>query len=158
MNQRSPPTRSGSYCTFSVNVPLLCTVPAVAVTVTTDVVGTCTIVELAPLLQPETSPIPRALRAITSTSFKRRRLPRSNRQSAAVTPPAGKNGLGPCRSAANDVVVETVSVALDAAVPDTVKLIGEKVQPASAGSPEQASETAEENPYSGVTATVTVLL
>ena len=50
-------------------------------------------------------------------------------------------------------VVETVSV-VDAVDPDGVTLVGLKLHDAPEGSPEQLNETAEANPFSGVTDTV----
>jgi len=55
-------------------------------------------------------------------------------------------------------VVDTVSVFETGAVPDTIWLIGEKVQPASAGSPMQAKLTEPAKLPCGVRVTVTVPL
>jgi hypothetical protein len=50
-------------------------------------------------------------------------------------------------------VVETVSV-VEAAAPDGVTVVGEKLHEAPDGSPEQLNETAEANSLCGVTVTV----
>jgi len=50
-------------------------------------------------------------------------------------------------------VFETVSVVV-AAAPDGVTVVGEKLHEAPDGKPEQLNETAEANPFCGVTVTV----
>ena len=52
----------------------------------------------------------------------------------------------------------TVSVVVEAAVPDGVTVAGEKLHEAPEGNPEQANETAELKPPTGATETVVVAL
>ena len=60
------------------------------------------------------------------------------------------------RTAAIDADVETVSVVVDAEVPEGVTVAGEKLHDAPVGSPEQVNVTAEVKPFCGVTDTVAV--
>lgn len=57
------------------------------------------------------------------------------------------------------VVVEVVSVSVvEAAAPDGVTVVGEKLHADPEGNPEQANETAELKPFAGVTETAVVPL
>lgn len=60
--------------------------------------------------------------------------------------------------AAEAAAVVTVSVVVEAAVPEGVTVAGKKLHDAPEGNPEQANETAEANPPCGVTETVAVPL
>jgi hypothetical protein len=148
--------------TVSVNVAVCCSDPDVAVTVTVDV----TAVDPPPPPDgpPPEDPLPHAVRMLrvirptakSAKSCRRRRFLRPMQQKAAANSASGNNGLDwRCRAAA-DAGAVTVSV-VDV-VPGGVTVAGEKLHDAPAGRPEQANETAESKPPTGVTETVIVPL
>lgn len=137
----------------------LAPVPDVPVTVTVDVTGVVlvVVVEDDPP-QPVNRPSPIALTASRISSCTPRRFFQPRKQSAAASVAPGRNGLELRRTAAIDADVVTVSVVVDAVVPEGVTVDGEKLHEAPLGSPEQVNITAEAKPFCGVTDTVVVPL
>jgi hypothetical protein len=136
-----------------VKLVLLCSDPDVAVTVTVDGSGlTCT-------PHPVTKPSPTRPAAIKSIICKLRRFlkPRKQHSTHASAEP-GNSGLRLLRSAAVVEVVVIVSCVVEAAPPDGVTGVGEKLHVAPEGNPEQVNVTAELNPFCGVTVTMSVTL
>ena len=105
-----------------------------------------------PLPQPAMMPRLATARIINADSpLKRRRKKKQPIKTAIDTPPIRPSGS---RSVVAVVVaVEIVNVVV-AALPEGVTVAGEKLHDAPAGSPEQAKETAAENPFCGATETV----
>jgi hypothetical protein len=56
------------------------------------------------------------------------------------------------------MAADTVNVVVEAEPPDSVSVAGEKLHVAPEGNPEQLNETAELNPFSGVTDRIAVVL
>jgi len=85
--------------------------------------------------------------------MRRRDFPRQATQKNASATAGPGNSTEGWRNVATEEV-ETVSV-VDADPPEGVTAVGLKLHDAPAGKPEQVNETAEENPFTGVTVTVT---
>jgi hypothetical protein len=123
--------------------------PEVAVTVTVDVVELPVLLE--PLPQPLNQPMP--IPQITSRSrlwsLRHRPKPRKHSATASVAPPGRKGLVVRCRLAlAEEVAIVSVVAAL---APDGVIVDGEKLQVAPEGKPAHVNDTADENPFCGVT-------
>ncbi len=129
--------------------------PAVAVTVTVEVVGVDPPPLLLPVLQADIAPRPTSTTTAASIGMSARRVLRQPiMQKAAVVAVTGKNGFG-IRRDADCAPTEMVSwVAI--AAPDGVTWAGLNPQVAPVGRPEQLKLTVELNPPSGVTVTVTI--
>ena len=131
-----------------------CIEPLVAITETVDVVAAIGITSEEP--QPVHRLSPTAIPA-SSSRCKPRRFFQVKQQNAIASTEPGKKGLWSRWRAAVVGAVVTVSV-VEAAPPEGIKVDGEKLHDTPAGNPEQLNETAEANPFCGVTKTVVVPL
>jgi hypothetical protein len=131
-------------------------VPDVAVTVTVDVTG-CEppppppppVEEPAPPPQLVSRPRLATLTASSRSTCKHRRFFQPKQHSATARAEPGSNGRDSRWSVAELAIVFTVSV-VDV-VPGGITVNGEKLHEAPEGKPEQLKETAESNPFVGVT-------
>jgi hypothetical protein len=137
-------------------VAVCCRVPEVAVMVIVEVTGwelppppppPEPELELPPP-QPLSRPRPIMQTASINSICKRRRFLKPMQNSAAASA-VGKSGrrLLPRLAVVAEVAIVTV---VEADAPDGVTVVGEKLQDAPAGSPEQLKETAELKPFCGV--------
>jgi hypothetical protein len=92
-----------------------------------------------------------------SSNSKRRRFLKPKQHKATANAATGNSGRVLALTAASALVVVTVTV-VEAAAPEGVTVAGEKLHEDPVGKPEQAKETAELNPFSGVIETVAVAL
>lgn len=136
------------HCTVSENAAACCNDPAVAITVTVDVVGEGFGVSAQP-------PITARLATLTASSngLPKRCFVKPHSASAIVQP--RNKGLRLSAAVVGDIV--TVSF-VETTLPDGVTDWGEKPQDAPAGTPAHRNETAELKPRNGVTETVSVEL
>ena len=143
--------------TVSMRVVVWDSDPEVAATVTVDMTGggEDTTEDAPP--QPLSRLRPATLSKSSTNICKRRRLFQPKQHSATARTDPGKSGRELRWSAAVVAAVVTVSV-VEATPPDGVTIGGAKLHEAPAGNPEQAKETAELKPFSGVTETVVVPL
>jgi len=137
----------------SEKVAVCCSDPDVAVTVTVDGGGGEIVHDPPPpAQQPAVRAKPHTQSASKSCTRRRFLQPRQHNPIARTTP--GNSGRELRWTALEaGVVVETVSV-VEAAAPEGVTVVGEKLHEAPVGSPEQTNDTAEANPFCGVTVTV----
>jgi hypothetical protein len=96
------------------------------------------------------NPNPIAPTTISGRIWASRRLFQPILHTRAASALIGRSGPAWRRKAAIDAEVVTVSV-VDAAPPEGVTVCGKKLHVAPEGRPEQLKETAESNPFSGVT-------
>jgi hypothetical protein len=138
--------------TVSVKVVVFVSDPEVALTVTVDETGGGVDIaeELPP--QPLSRLSPTTLTASNNSICKRRRFLHPRQHSATANIDPGSSGRPLLWSSAVVESVDTVSVV--EVVPGGITVVGEKLHDAPAGNPEQLNETAELNPYSGVTVMV----
>lgn len=130
-----------------------CIEPLVAITETVDVVA-----EIGNTSEPQ--PVHRLSPTATPASSSRckpRRFFQPKQQNAIASTEPGNNGLWLRWRAAVVGAVVTVSV-VEAAPPEGITVAGEKLHDTPEGNPEQLNETAEANPFVGVTRTVVVPL
>lgn len=133
--------------------------PDVPVTVTVDVTG-CDppeppTLDVAP--HPLSRPRPATLTASSRSICQRRRFLNPKQHSTAASAEAGSSGMECLCIAADVAEVDTVSVVYE--TPAGVGTVSkEKLHAAPVGSPEQANETLESNPYSSCNVTVVVPL
>ena len=130
--------------------------PEVPVTVIVDTTGVLEVEELPPQPVKRLSPITPT--ASSSISCILRRFFQPKKLNAIASADAGNSGLELRWTAAVSPLVLTVSVEVEAAVPEGVTEAGEKLHDAPAGKPEQENITAVATRFRGVTETVTVPL
>ena len=131
-----------------------CIEPLAAITETVDVVAEIGITSEEPQPVHRLSPI---ATPASSSRCKPRRLFQPRQQNAIAIIELGNNGLWWRWRAAIVAALVTVSV-VEAAPSEGITLAGEKLHDTPAGNPEQLNETAEANPFCGVTKTVVVPL
>jgi hypothetical protein len=135
----------------SENDVVCCSDPEVPVTVTVANVGDFVVFVLEPP-QPESAANPIKLATSNEATSRPRLFLSPNRKSVAASAAPVSNGRELRRRAAVVEVVATVSV-VEAAPVVGVTVVGANVQVAPVGSPEQANDTAELNPFVGVIVT-----
>jgi hypothetical protein len=137
-------------------VPVCCSDPEVAVTVTVALIGWVCWPDEEPLPpQPETGAKPANVNKTKSTILSRFLRFQPNRKTAAANAASGANGADR-RSSAPMVELAAMVSWVEAALPDGVTCCGLKLHVAPAGRPLHAKVTAELNPLAGVTVTVAV--
>jgi hypothetical protein len=109
-----------------------------------------------PLPHPLSGAEPPTLNVSSNSILKGRRLFKPKQQSTTASIDPENHGAVLWRRVA--VVVEALTVSVEASAPDRVVMRGEKLHDAPEGNPEQVNETDALNPFAGVTETVAVPL
>jgi hypothetical protein len=115
------------------------------------------VVDDPPEPHPLSRPRPATLNASSNSICRRRRFLKPKQHNAAASTDPENRELELRRNAAVVAAVVTVSV-VEVAAPDGVTVAGAKLHNVPEGNPEQLNETAELNPFSGVTEIVAVPL